>query len=71
MMEVIYNFIEGEPTDWDRITDLKDGPVQYEMTGTGNIKMVQHPYPYSIKRAEFDFLTNLIKEHNQIGRAHV
>jgi predicted O-methyltransferase YrrM len=64
MNQVVYKIIEGEPSDWDKITDLKDGPVQYEMTGTGNIKMVQHPYPYSIKEAEFNYLTNIIKEHN-------
>lgn len=64
MNGVTYKFIEGELSDWDKITELKDGPVQYEMTGTNNIKMVQHPYPYSIKETEFNFLTNLIKEHN-------
>jgi len=62
-MTVTYKIIEGEPSDWDKITDLKDGPVQYEMTATNNIKMVQHPYPYSIKEAEFNYLTGLITEH--------
>lgn len=47
-----------------KVLDLKDGPVQYELTGTNNIKMVQHPYPYSIKEAEFNFLTNLIADNN-------
>ena len=64
MTGVTYKIIEGEPSAWDKITDLKDGPVQYEMTNTNNIKMVQHPYPYSIKEAEFNYLTGLITEHN-------
>lgn len=64
MNGVTYKIIEGEPSNWDKITDLKDGPVQYEMTNTNNIKMVQHPYPYSIKEAEFNFLTDLITKHN-------
>lgn len=49
---------------FEQLVDLKDGPVQYEYVGTGNIKMVQHPYPYSIKKQEFDFLTNVIVEHD-------
>lgn len=51
-------------SNFQRVLTLKDGPVQYEMTGSGNIKMVQHPYPYSIKEEEFNFLTNLIAENN-------
>lgn len=64
MNVVTYKIIEGEPSNWDKITFLKDGPVQYEMTNTNNIKMVQHPYPFSIKEAEFNFLTDLITKHN-------
>jgi len=56
--------IYDEPTIFDEIISLKDGPVQYERVGTGNIKMVQHPYPYSIKLKEFEFLKNLIAENN-------
>jgi predicted O-methyltransferase YrrM len=56
--------VYDEPTIFDEIISLKDGPVQYERVGTGNIKMVQHPYPYSIKLEEFNFLTNLIKDNN-------
>lgn len=41
-----------------------DGPVQYEMSGKGHIKMKQHEFPYSIKAPEFNYLTNIIKEHN-------
>ena len=51
-------------TYFDKIIALKDGPVQYEMTHTNNIKMVQHSYPYSIKLEEFEFLRNLIKDCN-------
>lgn len=51
-------------SDFMKVLDLKDGPVQYELTHTQNIKMVQHPYPYSIKEAEFNFLTNLIADNN-------
>ena len=51
-------------SDFKRILELKDGPVQYEMVDKGNIKMVQHPYPYSIKESEFNFLTNLVIENN-------
>ena len=51
-------------SDFMKVLDLKDGPVQYELTNTNNIKMVQHPYPYSIKEAEFNFLTNLIADNN-------
>jgi predicted O-methyltransferase YrrM len=51
-------------SDFKRILELKDGPVQYEMIDKGNIKMVQHPYPYSIKESEFNFLTNLVIENN-------
>lgn len=51
-------------SNFQKVLTLKTGPVQYEMTGTGNIKMVQHPYPYSIKEEEFNFLTNLISENN-------
>jgi len=47
-------------SDFQKILTLNDGPVQYEKTGNGNIKMKQHPYPYSIKEEEFNFLTNLI-----------
>jgi predicted O-methyltransferase YrrM len=47
---------------FEQIVELKDGPVQYEMTSTNNIKMVQHPYPYSIKFEEFEFLRHLIRD---------
>lgn len=51
-------------SNFQRVLTLTDGPVQYEMTGNKNIKMKQHPYPFSIKEEEFNFLTNLIAENN-------
>jgi len=50
--------------EFSEIIKFEDGPVQYENTGSGHIKMKQHPYPYSIKEEEFEFLKNLIIEHN-------
>lgn len=47
---------------FDQILLQKDGPVQYELTNTNNIKMVQHPYPYSIKYEEFEFLRCLVRD---------
>ena len=49
---------------FEEIVKFEDGPVQYENTGSGHIKMKQHPYPYSIKQDEFEFLKNIIIEHN-------
>ena len=51
-------------SQFNEILTFEDGPVQYENTGSGHIKMKQHPYPYSIKEEEFEFLKNLIIEHN-------
>lgn len=48
---------------FNEIITFEDGPVQYENSGGGHIKMKQHPYPYSIKQEEFDFLTDLVIEH--------
>jgi len=50
--------------DFNSILDLTDGPVQYELSQWGHIKMKQHLYPYSIKIDEFEFLKNLIIENN-------
>ena len=50
--------------EFSEIIKFEDVPVQYENTGSGHIKMKQHPYPYSIKEEEFEFLKNLIIEHN-------
>ena len=51
-------------SQFEEIVKFEDGPVQYENTGSGHIKMKQHPYPYSIKEEEFNFLRDLIIEHN-------
>lgn len=51
-------------SNFSKILTLKDGPVQYENVGSGNIKMVQHAYPYSIKEKEFNFLTQLIVDYD-------
>ena len=37
---------------FEQILLQTSGPVQYELTPTRNIRMVQHPYPYSIKEEE-------------------
>jgi len=47
-----------------QILNLTDGPVQYELTEMGHIKMVNHLYPYSIKEREFNFLRDLIAHNN-------
>ena len=49
---------------FEKIVALTDGPVQYQYTGNRNLKMVQHDYPYSIKYEEFEYLMNLISDHN-------
>jgi predicted O-methyltransferase YrrM len=54
----------AEMSQFEEIVKFEDGPVQYENTGSGHIKMKQHPYPYSIKQDEFEFLKNIIIEHN-------
>jgi hypothetical protein len=48
-------------SEFNEILTFEDGPVQYENTGGGHIKMKQHPYPYSVKQEEFDFLKNLMR----------
>lgn len=54
--------------NFEKIVSLTDGPVQYEMTGTGNIKMVQHPYPYS--EALHEHLFNKIGKRVEIKVPH-
>lgn len=49
---------------FQRILSLKDGPVSYETVGSGNLKMKNHSYPYSIKEKEFEFLVDLVSTHN-------
>lgn len=50
--------------EFEEILELKDGPIKYDKVGNGNIKMANHPYPYSIKKQEFEFLTKLIVDNN-------
>lgn len=51
-------------SNFKKIITFDDGPVQYEMTWSSNIKMKQHSYPFSIKEEEFNYLTNVIVENN-------
>lgn len=51
-------------SNFQKIITFQDGPVQYEMSGKGHIKMKQHPFPYSIMEKEFAYLTNLIVSNN-------
>lgn len=46
------------------ILKLNDGPVKYEASGRGHLKMVGHKVPYSIMQKEFDFLHNIVLENN-------
>lgn len=50
--------------EYKKITELNDGPVHYELLSRGNIKMREHPYPYSILQEEFNFLTNIVIEND-------
>ena len=49
---------------FSEIVKISDGPVAYEQSGRGHVKMVGHEFPLSIKQEEFDFLTNLVKDNN-------
>jgi len=51
------------------ILNLKSGPIQYELAPDdyghrGNLKMVNHDFPYSIRPTEFDFLKNLVIDYD-------
>jgi hypothetical protein len=46
------------------ILKFDDGPVDYEPSGRGHIKMKGHSVPYSIMQAEWDFLHNIVVENN-------
>jgi predicted O-methyltransferase YrrM len=46
------------------ILKFNDGPVRYERSGRGHIKMKGHSVPYSIMQAEWDFLHNMVVENN-------
>ena len=52
-------------SDFAKIITFDDGPVGYEFTSSGHIKMKNHPYPYSIMDQEFSFLTSLIEKYRK------
>ena len=47
---------------YSEITDLTDGPVQYEKVDRGHLKMVGHQFPLSILEKEFNYITDKIIE---------
>jgi predicted O-methyltransferase YrrM len=51
-------------SNYQKIFTFEDGPVQYENSGKNNIKMKQHPFPYSIKEEEFNFITDTIVKYD-------
>jgi len=48
----------------DTILEFNDGPVKYEKSGRGHIKMVGHGVPLSIMQEEWDFLHNTIVDND-------
>jgi predicted O-methyltransferase YrrM len=48
----------------EEILKFNDGPVGYERSGRGHIKMKGHSVPLSIMQAEWDFLHNIVVENN-------
>ena len=48
----------------DEILKFDDGPVGYERSGRGHIKMKGHSVPYSIMQKEWDFLHNIVVDNN-------
>jgi len=48
----------------NEIVKFEDGPVRYEHSGRGHIKMIGHTVPLSIMQKEFDFLHNIVVENN-------
>lgn len=49
---------------FEEILNLKGQEVEYEPSGAGHIKMVNHTFPFSIKEKEFSFLKDLIIRYN-------
>jgi predicted O-methyltransferase YrrM len=49
---------------FNEIPKIKNGPVKYQKIHKGNIKMENHPYPYSILEEEYNYLYNLVVENN-------
>lgn len=48
----------------EEILKFDDGPVKYERSGRGHIKMVGHSVPYSVMQKEWDFLHNIVVDNN-------
>lgn len=48
----------------EEILKFDDGPVKYEKSGRGHIKMVGHSVPYSVMQKEWDFLHNIVVDNN-------
>jgi hypothetical protein len=49
---------------YEHIISLRGGPVEYEYSVSANLKLRNHPYPWSIIAAEFDTLYNIITMNN-------
>jgi hypothetical protein len=49
---------------FDKIVALHGGPVEYERTKGGHLKLKNHDYPWSIVETEFDWITELIVKNN-------
>lgn len=54
---------------FDKIVELSGGPVAYEYTPHGHLKLTNHNFPWSIVQKEFDFLYNLIVD-NKLTRGY-
>lgn len=46
------------------ILSLEGGPVGYELSDHGNIKLKEHTFPWSIRKKEFDYINNIVKTYN-------
>lgn len=46
------------------IMNLAGGPVSYEPTPWGHLKLKEHQFPYSIRALEFEIMTTIIKTYN-------
>lgn len=49
---------------FDEILGLTGGPVSYEMTHMGHIKLREHTFPFSIRKLEFEMMTNIVTTYN-------
>jgi predicted O-methyltransferase YrrM len=50
--------------EFDEILTLTNGPVSYELTNQGHMKLREHMYPWSIRKTEFNIMTNIITTYN-------